>query len=184
MTDDDLIDEVDEELHEISQEVGMMVKEFTEKVHPLRIALAGVILLMILGSIMATWYWVIPRDDVEIEVIYIQRSGHIIMVELVNDGSRAITDVELTVEFLDSDSNVISGFTSDFANVPSHSSITGDGMELIVRGYTVWDEYTIHIEIQWTDFNNRQNFESFDHPVSEAAYEKFVDDCEGTTWFL
>ena len=57
-------------------------------------------------------------------------------------------------------------------------------MELIVRGYTVWDEYTIHIEIQWTDFNNRQNFESFDHPVSEAAYEKFVDDCEGTTWFL
>ena len=33
--------------------------------------------------------------DVEIEVMYLQRNGHIVLAELVNDGSREITDVTL-----------------------------------------------------------------------------------------
>ena len=38
-------DEVDDPgLHEISQEVGQFVKDLSEKVHPLRVALAGVIM--------------------------------------------------------------------------------------------------------------------------------------------
>ena len=52
-------DEVDDPgLHEISQEVGQFVKDLSEKVHPLRVALAGVIMLLIIGSLISTWYWI------------------------------------------------------------------------------------------------------------------------------
>ena len=64
--DEDVDPEMEQELHELSQEIGQKVVEIAERVHPLRIALAGIILLMLLGSIVATWYWVIPRDDVEV----------------------------------------------------------------------------------------------------------------------
>ena len=91
----DFDEEMEQELHEMSQEIGEKVKEFTERVHPLRIALAGVVFIMLLGALASTWYWVIPRDDVEIEVVYLQRNGHIVLTELFNDGSRDITDVSL-----------------------------------------------------------------------------------------
>ena len=67
----DELDYQDDELHDLSQEIGQKVAEFSEKVHPLRIALAGVILLMLLGALASTWYWVIPRDDVELSLIHI-----------------------------------------------------------------------------------------------------------------
>ena len=57
-------------------------------------------------------------------------------------------------------------------------------MELDVRGYTVWDEYTIQIEIQWTDFRGVENQEQFTHKVSEYQTAKFHNDCEEVTWFL
>ena len=44
-------EEMEQELHEFSQEIGQKVLELTEKVHPLRIALAGAILLFILGAL-------------------------------------------------------------------------------------------------------------------------------------
>ena len=90
-------EDMDEELHELSQEIGEFVVELTEKIHPLRVALAGVILVILLGALVSTWYWVIPRDDVEIEVLYLQRNGHVVLAELVNDGSREIRDVTLTI---------------------------------------------------------------------------------------
>ena len=104
---DEYDDSMDEELHELSQEIGEFVVELTEKIHPLRVALAGVVLLMLLGALVSTWYWVIPRDDVEIEVMYLQRNGHVVLTELVNDGSREIRDVTLTVEFVDSEKKIL-----------------------------------------------------------------------------
>ncbi len=176
--------DMEEELHDVSQEIGHKVKEFTEKVHPLRIALAGIILLLLLGAIASAWYWAIPRDDVEIETMYLQRSGHIVLTEIVNDGSRAITDVTFTVEFVDSSDTVIGELQVSFDSIPGHTSISGDKMELIVRGYTVWDEYTIEIEMEWTNFRGDANRETFSHSVSEAQSATFTDDCDGVTWFL
>lgn len=178
------IEDMEDELHDLSQEVGQKVKDFTERVHPLRIALAGIILIMLLGAIASTWYWAIPRDDVEIEVVYLQRSGHIVLTELVNDGSREITDVTLKVEFIDKDNLIIGDLQVEFDTVPSHTSISGDQMELVVRGYTVWDEYSIHIMIEWTNFRGTENQQEFTHFVSEAQTATFTDDCEGVMWFL
>lgn len=174
----------DEDLHDISQDVGEMVKEFTQRVHPLRVALAGVMAMIIIGSLVGSWYWVIPRDSVEINTKYIQRSGHIVLIELDNSGSRAITEVMFEVEFRDFENNLIGGYTNEFELVPSHFSIAGDPMELIVRGYTVWDNYSIVIKIDWTDFQGTKNSEVFTHDVGQFAYETFSDECETTTWFL
>ena len=152
---DEYDEEMEDELRELSQEIGERVKEIAENIHPMRVALAGVIFIMLIGALASTWYWVIPRDDVEIDVMYLQRNGHVVLTELVNDGSREITNVTLTVEFVDD-----------------------------VRGYSVWDEYTIQIEIVWTNFRGEENTEQFLHKVSENVTEKFHNDCEEVTWFL
>ena len=128
MIDDD--SENEQELHEISQEIGEKIVEIAEKVHPLRVALAGVVMLLILGALVSTWYWVIPRDDVEIDVVYLQRNGHIVMVELFNDGSREITDVNLKIDFVDSDNKVLQSIDVSFDKLSSHTSVSGDEMEM------------------------------------------------------
>jgi hypothetical protein len=181
---DDFDEEMEQDLHEFSQEIGQKVMELTEKVHPLRIALAGVILLLILGAIASTWYWAIPRDDVEIEVTYLQRNGHIVLAELVNDGSRSITDVTFVVEFVDQDKNVLGEISEKFDAIPSHTSISGDKMEINVQGYTVWEEYSIRIQVEWTNFRGAENSQEFIHFVSEAQTATFTDDCDEVTWFL
>ena len=175
----------DTELHEISQEVGQFVKDLSEKVHPLRVALAGVVLLLLIGSLISTWYWVIPRDDLEIETRYLQRNGHVVMVELINDGSRDISDVRLLVEFIDSENQVIGDpIDLSFEKIDALTSISGDKMEMVILGYSVWEEYTISILIEWIDFRGQENSQTFTHKVFEVQNMVFVDDCDGATWFL
>ena len=182
MIDDD--SENEQELHEISQEIGEKIVEIAEKVHPLRVALAGVVLLLILGALVSTWYWVIPRDDVEIDVVYLQRNGHIVMVELFNDGSREITDVNLKIDFVDSDNKVLQSIDVSFDKLSSHTSVSGDEMEMNVKGYTVWSTYTIVIDITWTNFKDVVNQETKSFQVSETQTAQFTHDCEEVTWFF
>ena len=182
MIDDD--PENEQELHEISQEIGEKIVEIAEKVHPLRVALAGVVMLLILGALVSTWYWVIPRDDVEIDVVYLQRNGHIVMVELFNDGSREITDVNLKIDFVDSDNKVLQSIDVSFDKLSSHTSVSGDEMEMNVKGYTVWSTYTIVIDITWTNFKDVVNQETKSFQVSETQTAQFTHDCEEVTWFF
>ena len=174
----------EEELLEIVQEVGERVKEITERVHPLRVALAGIIILLILGSGLASRQWIVPRDVVVVDTIFIQRSGHLIMSELSNSGSRDISDVEFNVEFIDSEKTIIGEYSTQFDSIPSHTSISGNSMELVVRGYTVWENYTIVISIKWVDFTVQENIVVFCLEVGAYAYEEFNDKCESTTWFI
>ena len=138
-------------------------------------------MLLLVGLIASGWYWVLPRDDVEVETIYMQRGGHLIMSELYNDGSRAITDVTVQVEFQDEFGTLIQEMRIDVDEVAAHSSLAGDDLEMIVLGYTVWDEYILEVSVTWTSFDNRVHTESWSHVVGEWASERFVDDCETTT---
>ena len=65
--------------------------------------------------------------------MYLQRNGHVVMVELINDGSREITDVELKVDFVDSTQTVIGDINLSIKSIASHTSISGDDMELSTR---------------------------------------------------
>ena len=177
----DLNDPEQAEAYMQAQEAALFIKERIRNINPTRVAIAGLIMLLLVGLIASGWYWVLPRDDVEVETIYMQRGGHLVMTELFNDGSRAITDVTVQVEFQDEFGNLIQEMRIDVDEVASHSSLAGDDLEMIVLGYTVWDEYILEVSVTWTSFDNRVHTETWSHVIGEWASERFVDQCDTTT---
>ena len=130
----------DELVEEASKRYSEYVQDIAERVHPLRVALSGLLLLILLGGVVSTWYWVIPRDDVSVETLYLQRSGHVILSEVHNDGSRTITDVSIMVQFLDSQGEMVDMFSVSIGNMSSHTSVAGNDMELVMTGISIWEE--------------------------------------------
>ena len=177
----DLNDPEEAEAYRQAQEVAQFVKERIRDINPVRVAIAGLILLMLVGLIASGWYWAIPRDDVEVHTVYMQRGGHLVMTELQNDGSRAIRDVVVEVQFLDPQDVLIQTMKVEVDEVKAHSSLAGDDLEMMILGYTVWDEYTLRISVRYTMFDNSQNLMEVDHVVGSYASEIFVDQVETTT---
>ena len=128
-----------------------------------------------MGAIFSGWYWVIPRDSVTVETLYIQRGGHIVMSEIHNDGSRDITDVSMDVKFQSLDGEVLKIMSIEVDKISSHSSVAGDDLEMQILGHTVWESYTIAIEMQWTNYNGEENRIIQTHEVGEWAWEEFID---------
>ena len=160
---------------EASKDAARIVQDLKREVTSNRVALAGVILLLLLGAIFSSWYWVIPRDSVTVETLYIQRGGHIVMSEIHNTGSREITDVSMDVKFQALDGEVIQIMSIEVESISSHSSVAGDDLEMQILGYTVWDSYVIAIELQWTDYKGESNRIIQTHEVGEWAWEEFKD---------
>ncbi|RJU82623.1 MAG: hypothetical protein DWB99_03985 [Candidatus Poseidoniales archaeon] len=160
---------------EASKDAARIVQDLKREVTPNRVALAGVILLLLLGAIFSSWYWVIPRDSVTVETLYVQRGGHIVMSEIHNTGSREITDVSMDVKFQSLDGEVIQIMSIEVESISSHSSVAGDDLEMQILGYTVWDSYVIAIELQWTDYEGESNRIIQTHEVGEWAWEEFKD---------
>ena len=160
---------------EASKDAARIVQELKREVTPNRVALAGVILLLLVGAIFSGWYWVIPRDSVTVETLYIQRGGHIVMSEIHNDGSREITDVSMDVKFQSLDGEVIEIMSIEVEKISSHSSVAGDDLEMQILGHTVWESYIIAIEMKWTNYNGEENRIIQTHEVGEWAWEEFID---------
>lgn len=160
---------------EASKDAARIVQGLKREVTPNRVALAGVILLLLLGAIFSSWYWVIPRDSVSVETLYIQRGGHIVMSEIHNTGSREITDVSMDVKFQSLEGEVIQIMSIEVESISSHSSVAGDDLEMQILGHTVWDSYVIAIELQWTDYEGDSNRIIQTHEVGEWAWEEFID---------
>jgi len=177
----DLNDPEQAEAYRQAQEMALFVKERIRDINPVRVAIAGLILMLMVGLIASGWYWVIPRDDVEVHTVYMQRGGHLVMAELQNDGSREIRDVVVEVEFLDAEDTLIQSMRVEVDSVKAHSSLAGDDLEMMVLGYTVWDEYTLRVSVRYTMFDNTQNFMEVNHVVGTYASEIFVDQVETTT---
>ena len=160
---------------EASKDAARLVQDLKREVTPNRVAMAGVILLLLVGALFSGWYWVIPRDSVTVETLYLQRGGHVIMSEIHNTGSRDITDVSLDVKFQSLDGEVIEMMSIEVEMISSHSSVAGDDLEMQILGHTVWDSYVIAIEIQWTDYGGEANRIIVTHEVGEWAWEEFKD---------
>ena len=124
-----------------SKDAAKFVEELRKEITPNRVATAGLVLLLLLGAIFSTWYWVIPRDSVMVETLYMQRSGHLVMSEIHNTGSREITEVELLVTFQSTEGEVLESMSIEIDAISAHSSIAGDDLEMLVVGHTVWDNY-------------------------------------------
>ena len=159
------------------------VDSLGQKISSRQVALAGIVLLMFMGVLLSGWYWVLPRDSVDVETQYMQRGGHLLMSEIHNTGSREITDVVVQVHFQSvNGSEIYQTMRIEVDSIDAHSSIAGDDLEMIVVCYTVWDQYLITIELEWTDYNNVEQRQTWDHEVGYWATEFFMDKADRTIW--
>ena len=158
-----------------SKDAAKFVEELRKEITPNRVATAGLVLLLLLGAIFSTWYWVIPRDSVMVETLYMQRSGHLVMSEIHNTGSREITEVELLVTFQSTEGEVLESMSIEIDAISAHSSIAGDDLEMLVVGHTVWDNYVIAIDLKYTDHEGDLQFMVVTHEVGDWAWEEFRD---------
>ena len=160
---------------EASKDAARLVQDIRREVTPNRVAMAGVILLLLIGALLSGWYWVIPRDSVTVETLYIQRGGHIVMSEIHNTGSREITDISLDVRFQSLDGDVLETMSIDVESISSHSSVAGNDLEMKILGHTVWENYVIAVDLKWTDYNGDRQKILVTHEVGEWAWEEFKD---------
>ena len=168
---------------EAAQEAAKLLTTLKREITPTRVAMAGAVLFMLLIMALSGWYWVLPRDAVTVETHYMQRGGHLMMTELHNDGSRDITDIVLEVEFQTADGEVIESMFLELGVLEGHSSISGDDLEMMVIGYTVWDEYNIVIELEYRDYTGQlRQPAAFTHQVGDWSQEIFMDKAERHVW--
>ncbi len=163
------------EILQASKDAALFVQELSREITPSRVALSGLVLMLIVGAIFSGWYWVIPRDSVMVETLYMQRGGHLVMSEIHNTGSRAITDVELEVRFQSLEGELLEFMSIEVETISSHSSVAGDDLEMLIQGYTVWDNYVIAIDLKYTDYNGEEKILIKTHEVGDWTWEEFKD---------
>jgi hypothetical protein len=170
---------------EAEQEAAKLLITLRREITPGRVAMAGAVLFMIITMAVSGWYWLLPRDAVSVETHYMQRGGHLMMSELHNDGSRAITDVKLEIEFQTTDGELIELMSLELEELSSHSSISGDDLEMMVLGHTVWDEYNIVIDLEYRDYTGKlRQPPAFTHQVGDWSQEIFMDRADRHIWPL
>ena len=170
---------------EAEQEAAKLLTALKREVTPARVAMAGAVLFMLITLALSGWYWLLPRDAVTVETHYMQRGGHLMMTELHNDGSRDITDVVLEIEFQTADGEFIEGMSLELDVLEGHASISGDDLEMMVIGHTVWDDYNIVIELEYRDYTGQlRQSDAFVHGVGEWSQEIFIDKAERHIWPL
>ena len=170
---------------EAEQEAAKLLTALKREVTPARVAMAGAVLFMLITLALSGWYWLLPRDAVTVETHYMQRGGHLMMTELHNDGSRDITDVVLEIEFQTAEGEFIEGMSLELDVLEGHASISGDDLEMMVIGHTVWDDYNIVIELEYRDYTGQlRQSDAFVHEVGEWSQEIFIDKAERHIWPL
>ena len=178
------LDEDGIETYEDMQKASKAFDMIRREVSPSRVTLAGIVFLLLIGVLASGWYWALPRDAINVETQYLQRGGHLVMSEIHNVGSRDITDVSVQIEFQSIDGEILGMMSIDVERIASHSSLAGDDLEMLVIGYTVWDEYFVFIDLDYTDYNGKIQSESWSHSVGVWSSEHFNDKAERSTWLI
>jgi len=170
----------DEELAEMAAE---KLQAIGEVITPIRLLVASVAMLLVLSSIFATYYWVIPRDNVDVETVYMQGGGgHVVLLEVHNKGSRSIDTVSVEVFFKEKDGTVLNDTLFYAEEIIPHTSRASNNLELIVQGATVWDTYTIEIQLRYQDGKDEWHTEVWEHEVGNWVYETFTDEVKQDFW--
>lgn len=174
--------EYSEEIYDIAQQAATRIKDISKEVNFTQVALAGFILIGIIFLMSGIWIWMIPRDAVSVETVYIQSGGHIVMSEINNAGTRAITDVEYGFLFLDEEGRILNSTSTEVDIIESHSSVAGNTLEMLIQGHSVWENYTIQISLEYVNYKGETISQTWDHPVGYWATEEFVDRAPRTVW--
>ena len=171
----DTVYATEEEL-ERSENAAELLRTIQGTFSPVRLLAASLMVLLFFSSIFATYYWIIPRDAVNVEVIYMQSGGgHVILTQVHNLGSREISEVSVEISFEDLDGNELNNTIFYRETIGAHISVASDDLELTVPGATVWDNYEIKISINYKDGKNNQRSTTWTHPVGDWVYEWFTN---------
>ena len=103
----------------------------------------------------------------------LEKEANDILTEIDNDGSRAISDISLIIRFINSDNIEIDRTYFNKSSLPAHSSVSGDSLELIVIGPSVWEDYTIDIDLEYTKNNKDNSKIELEYVVGEWKMEQF-----------
>ncbi|MBR80045.1 MAG: hypothetical protein CMA88_04605 [Euryarchaeota archaeon] len=165
-----------ETAHVILEKLG----DVADVVTPSRVVFASLVALIITLASLFALVWVVPYDNVDVEVVYMQSgSGHIVLAELDNKGSRSIEDVSVTLRFLDSSGSEVDRHDFYLAELPAHSSVSNtpsDDLEMIVLGQSVWEEYVIEVTLEYRYYGGEKGPQTWAHNVGEWTREAFVDE--------
>ncbi len=158
--------------HEVLERIGDSARKH---VSPTRVVFASIAVVLMLAASLFVIAWVVPYDRVAVDVVYRQGGpGHVVLVELGNDGSRAIENVDLTIRFIDSDGLQVGRQDFSRASLPAHSSVSGDDLELLIDGASVWENYTIEIILYYDSYKSERS-ERWTHNVGEWTMQLFFD---------
>ena len=92
--------------------------------------------------------------------------------------------MSIDIEFQTSDGEVIETMSLELARVEGHTSISGDELEMMVIGYTIWDDYIIVIDLSYHDYSGQLRQESWPHHVGVWSQEIFYDKADRHFWPL
>ena len=160
----------------LAHEVLDKIEDSARKhVSPTRVVFASIAVLLMLAASLFVVAWVVPYDRVAVDVVYRQGGpGHVVLVELGNDGSRAIENVDLSIRFIDADGMEVGRQDFSRDSLPAHSSVSGDELELLIDGASVWENYTIEVILYYVSYDSERS-ERWTHDVGEWTMELFFD---------
>ncbi|MEE2758768.1 MAG: hypothetical protein VYA86_02180 [Candidatus Thermoplasmatota archaeon] len=169
-----------DEQREIADKAYERALELVSKVTPTRVVLASVFMAALMFSIFAIGFWVVPRDAVSVEVVYKQgSSGHVVLLQVHNYGSRGIANVEVDATFSNEDGEILNSTNFGPISMMAHTSIAGDNLELIITGASIWEQYTIEIELDYeSNCCGPVSKQSWTIEVGEYTFETHTLDAE------
>ena len=172
-----------DEQRELADQAYAKAQSVAELVTPTRVVLASVFMAALMFSVFALGFWVVPRDAVDVEVVYKQGGpGHVVLIQVHNFGSRPIADVEVDASFSNADGEVLNSTQFGPVSLQAHTSIAGDDLELIVTGESIWELYYIEITLDYDNYDGAVSKQSWIIEVGDYTFQTHTLDAE-RQWF-
>ena len=172
-----------DEQRELADQAYAKAQSVAELVTPTRVVLASVFMAALMFSVFALGFWVVPRDAVDVEVVYKQGGpGHVVLIQVHNFGSRPITNVEVDASFSNADGEVLNSTQFGPVSLQAHTSIAGDDLELIVTGESIWELYYIEITLDYDNYDGAVSKQSWIIEVGDYTFQTHTLDAE-RQWF-
>tara|TARA_B100001996_G_scaffold373862_1_gene351788 strand:+ start:799 stop:1473 length:675 start_codon:yes stop_codon:yes gene_type:complete len=172
-----------DEQRELAEQAYAKAQGVADLVTPTRVVLASVFMAALMFSIFALGFWVVPRDAVDVEVVYKQGGpGHVVLIQVHNFGSRPIANVEVDASFSNAEGEVLNSTQFGPVSLLAHTSIAGDELELIVTGESIWELYYIEITLDYDNYDGAVSKQSWVIEVGEYTFQTHTLDAE-RQWF-
>ncbi|MEE3310968.1 MAG: hypothetical protein VX230_05710 [Candidatus Thermoplasmatota archaeon] len=173
--------EPSEEERDIADQAYLRAQQVISRVTPTRVVLASVFMAALMFSVFALGFWVVPRDAVNVEVVYKQGGpGHVVLIQVHNFGSRPIANVELDASFSNQDGEVLNSTNFAIGSILAHTSVAGDNLELVITGESIWELYNIEITLDYDNYDGAVSKQSWIIEVGEYTFESHMLDAKRT----